>query len=127
MKKISVICDDCNTEFKMGKLETEVMEDDPTIEHGYFKCPKCAKLYTVYYADTAYRKNVDKVVACSRRINELQGILKYKTKKLSDGDFIKYHNEFNALIREQEELMQENKDITKKYKNKYEEELICQN
>ena len=124
---MDVICDTCKTGFKIGKLETEVMEDNYQIEHGYFKCPKCGKVYTVYYADVTWRRNVDKIIDYGHRINDLRGILKYRTKKLSNADYIKYRNEFNALMREQSKLMQENKEITKKYKRIYEEELICQN
>jgi len=128
MKKMNVICDVCQAAFKLKGIETEIMEDDYKVEHGFFKCPKCGKLYTVYYADVEWRKNVDRIVACGDRITTLRNILSYKTKKLTNAKFVKYHNEFKALMDEQAELTLRNKVITKNYKKKYEkEELVCQN
>lgn len=115
------VCDKCYEHFSVKKLESAVMEDDISVEKNYFVCPSCGKEYVVNYADTKFRQNINRIIAIGDKIAQLRAVIKGK-KKVSGEEYVKRYNEFNSLLTEQRKLIDRNKAISQKYKEKYKEE-----
>lgn len=115
------VCDKCYEHFSVKKLKSVVMEGDISVEKNYFVCPNCGKEYVVNYADIEFRQNINKIIAIGDKIVQLRAVIKGR-KKVSGKEYVKRYNEFNSLLIEQRELINRNKVISQKYKEKYREE-----
>ena len=115
------VCDKCYEHFSVKKLKSVVMEGDISVEKNYFVCPNCGEEYVVNYADIEFRQNINKIIAIGDKIVQLRAVIKGR-KKVSGKEYVKRYNEFNSLLIEQRELINRNKVISQKYKEKYREE-----
>ncbi|UZQ49103.1 hypothetical protein [Clostridium kluyveri] len=116
----NAVCDNCYKHFSVKKLESVVMEDDISVEKNYFICPNCGKEYVVNYADIEFRQNINRIIAIGDKIAQLRYVIK-GTKKISNVQYVKNYNEFSRLLKEQRELIDKNKAVSQKYKEKYKE------
>ena len=128
MNKMTLSCDVCHKAFTLDKIQTEIMEDDETVEHGFFKCPHCGHVYTVYYADVEYRQNINRFTELQDELHKLKGVCKRKKYMTADDFKLAYNSENKAkeLMEEQKQISHKNKMITAHYKEIYEGDSICQ-
>lgn len=54
MTSLTVVCEECNTEFTVYRLGIDLVRDD--IERTYFLCPACKKEFTCFYTNEGIRR-----------------------------------------------------------------------
>lgn len=104
MNTSKLICDKCKREIKLKPKHTKIVKVEGEIERMYFKCPHCNTKYTISYTDGEFRNNIEKI--------------KFVLVKLQDKTLLE--TEVIELVKQHDELVKRNKEISQNYRKKYE-------